>query len=166
MKINIKNDLYKRIISLLCSGICLDLMALKVFKYNVTSSYRNTIVSTGEGVSLYNFLFNKNLFLLDYKVGEIQNLLKFSYVIVWISFVLSVLSLIILIIGLILKKNLFCKIGSILLVSSMMILILTNFSSKTSYITTRNLNVYTVAYLIALLVSIASLFSTLSLKKK
>ncbi len=166
MKISVKDDLYKKIISLLCSVICLALMSLKVFKYNVTSSYRDTVVSTSEGVSLYNFLFNKNLFLLDYKVSEIQSLLKFSYVIVWISFILCILSLITLIIGLILKKNLFCKIGSILLVSSMIILMLTNFSSKTSYITIRNLSVYTIVYLISLLISIASLFSTLSLKKK
>ena len=84
----------------------------------------------------------------------------------WISFVASCVALVLLIYGVFDKKNLFSKIGSISLVFSYAILILLSFDSYSFSRTTKYLSIFTPAYFAVLVISVISLFSTITIKEK
>lgn len=159
-------ELYKKIAIVICDISCMLLMFCKVINYKSVAAYGGTQVGKSLGVSLYNLLFNKNMILGDYAIYKIYDTLKFSCVVMWISFVLSIVSIVLLIVGFVSKKNIYFKVGSILFVFSIIELMLINFCFKKTYITTRSLNVYTYFYLLILLISIGSLSVSLSIKKK
>ena len=160
--------LVKKCIGVGCALVCLLLMFLNVFKYTSSSSLSSgSDITWGKGVSLYSFLFNGDLFVLDTTVLYLRDMFVYSYVVMWISFVLSLLSLIILVYGVFSKKNLFSKIGSIVLVVALGLFITISFDSQVvSSITIKYLNVFTPVYIISVIISVLGLLSTVTLKDK
>jgi len=158
----------KKCIALGCAVICLLLMLFKGIEYTSSSklSSGSDPISWSDTISLYSILFNKDAMVLENNVGYVREVLTFSYIVMWISFVLSIISLGILVYGIFSKKSLFSKIGSTIFVSSFIMLVLVNFDNYEIGITTKYLSVSTPFYLIALLVSIVGLFSTFTIKDK
>ena len=144
-----------------------SLFFLNVFKYTSSSS----VISGGnvtwdEGVSLYNFLFNGDLLVVYDKIEYIREILPFSCVIMWISFIGMLVSLGISIFGIFHKKGWFSKIGNIILMICLSILILISFEVETVVNTSKYLSVITPGYFICLVVGGLGVFSTITLKNK
>ena len=160
--------LIKKCIVVGCAGICLLLMLLNTFKYTSSSSLSGggDSITWSDSFSLYDFLFNGNLTVLDSKVTYLRELFSFSYVVMWISFILSPIALLILSYGIFNKKNLFSKVGSIIIVVSTALLILISFDTHSLGRTTKYLTVFTPFYLIALSLSVISLVTVLSIKEE
>jgi len=160
--------LIKKCIGAGCALICLLLMFFKVFNYTSSSSVLNgDAITWSKGVSLYSFLFNGDLVVLDSPVSYLREMFGYSHVIMWISFVISLLSLGVLVFGIFSKKNLFSKIGSIALVVAMALFITISFDSQPiGDITVKYLSIFTPFYIISLIISVIGLFSTLTLKDK
>lgn len=158
----------KKCISLGCAVICMILMAFKGMEYISSSKLTSGSdpIVWSDTISLYSILFNKDAMVLENNVGYIREVLTFSYVVMWISFVLSVVSLGILVYGVYSKKSLFSKIGSCILTASFILLLLVNFDNYEIGITTKYLSISTPLYLITLLVSIIGLFSIFTIKDK
>ena len=90
----------------------------------------------------------------------------FSYVVMWISFVLQIVSLGFLVYGIFSKKSLFSKIGSVSLLLSYAILILVSFDTYSLGKTIKYLSVFNVLYLIELLLCGISMFFAFTIKGK
>lgn len=157
--------LIRKCIGVGCAVVCLFLMFLNMFKYTSSTSLSsgNDAVTWSEGISLYNFLFNGDKVVLYDSVEYLREIFAFSHVIMWISFIASVLALGALIYGAFSKKILFSKIGSIGLVCAIGILILISFDSYSIVRTTKYLSIFTPVYLISLVISIIGLFSIVTI---
>lgn len=158
----------KKCIGAGCVFVCLLLMLFKVFNYTSSSTIANgEAITWSEGFSLYNFLFNGDLFVLEYNVNYLREVFVYSHVIMWIGFILLVLALGISIYGIFNKKNIFSKIGSITLLAVMALFITISFDShRVSSITVKYISVFNVFYIMALIVSVIGAFSTLTIKDK
>ena len=161
--------LIKKCVGVGCAVVCMILMLFNAINYISSSTLGggNDSITWDDGVSLYGFLFNKDLVVLDSKVEYLQAIFNFSYVIMWISFVLLILALCVSIYGIFCKKNIFSKIGSITLLVAMALLMTISFNShRVSDITVKYISVFSIFYIIALIVSVVGAFSTLTIKDK
>lgn len=157
----------KKCIGAGCAFLCLVLMLFAGFKYVSSSQITSgDSITWDDSFSIYSMLFNGDKVVLDSQIKYLRELFDFSYVIMWISFVLMVISFGILIYGIFSKKNLVSKIGSIVLVASFAILILVSFDDFKIGRTVRYLSIFNPAYLICLSLSFVGLFSTLTIKDK
>lgn len=150
-----------------CALLCLLLMLFNVFTYtSSTSVLSGGDVTWDDGVSLYTMLFNGDSIVVYDKVSYIREILVFSQVVMWISFIGMVGSFCVGAYGVFTKKNLFSKIASISLISSIGILLLINFDVEKIANTSKYLSVLTPFYFICLLVAGLGLLSTLTIKDK
>lgn len=160
--------LIKKCIAAGCALLCTVFILLNIFTYtSSTEMFDGTEYLTwSDGFSMFNFLFNGKANVLDNNVYFIREMFGFSYVIIWISFILLIISLGILIYGIFNKKSLFSKIGSMSLLVSFSILILVNFNTVSLGKTVIYLSVFNVFYLIQVLLCGISVFSTFTIKEK
>ena len=136
--------LIKRGIGTGCALVCLLLMLFNVFTYtSSTAVLSGGDVTWDEGVSLYTMLFNGDSIVVYDKVSYIREILVFSQVIMWIGFIGMIGSFCIGAYGIFTKKNLFSKIASISLISSLAILLLINFDVEKAVNTSKYLTVLT-----------------------
>ena len=156
----------KRNVGVICGLLCLILMFFNVFNYISSTE----IISRGEnliwsdGFSMFNFLFNDKLDVLETNVSLLRKMFPFAHVIVWISYIAQLISFSILIHGAVSKKNLFSKIGAISLVSSVTMLILVSFDVYSLGRTVRYISIFTPFYFIALAISVIGLIAILNIK--
>lgn len=160
--------LIKKCISTGCCLLCLVFMLLNIFTYTSSTEMFNgtEYLTWNDGFSMFNFLFNGNVTVLETNVSFIREMFSFSFVIVWISFVLQIVSLGILVYGIFSKKILFSKIGSTCLLVSYIILILVSFDTYTLGKTVRYLSIFNIFYLIELLFCGISMFCAFTVKEK
>lgn len=76
-----------------------------------------------DGVSLFAFLFNGDYEVLDSKVIFLRDIFNFSHIVMWTSFILLLISIVLLIAGLFLKHEIVSKIGSVLTAVSVSLLL-------------------------------------------
>lgn len=151
-----------------CALLCIVFALLNVFTYTSSSEMFNgtEYLTWSEGFSMFNFLFNGDSTVLETNVSYIRKMFGFSYVIVWISFVLQIISLGILVYGIFSKKNLFSKVGSVVLLVSYVILILVSFDTYSLGKTVKYLSVFNLVYFVELLLCGFSVFCTYTIKGK
>ena len=80
----------KKLIALGCSLLCVLLLFTKMLKYTATTTLiggSDSITMSG-GFSLFNFLFNGDLNVMDTKIKFLREMFSFSHVVMWISFCL------------------------------------------------------------------------------
>lgn len=165
---NLKNTqliTIKKLIAVGCAILCTLLMFTKMFRYTATTTFTSgsdSVTMSGE-FSLVSFLFNENLAIMDSKVEFLREIFAFSYVIMWISFSLCVISLIVLIIGALLKKTLVSKIGGISLMVSIILNVLVSFNRYPSGNTIRYIEFFTIPFVIAMLLGFIVLFLVFSI---
>jgi len=148
------------------SGIvCLLMLFLKFISYTSTSTVSSDIeITWTDNISVFSFLFNKDYEVFDCRVEVLRDIFGFSYVIMWISFILILIGVVTLIVGVFVKKSLISKIGSIIVISSLLLLILIAFDVYKSGITVRYLDVFTWAYPLSVFVGGFGVFNTIILK--
>lgn len=162
---NEKMILVKKLIGLGSAVLCLLLMLIKFIKYTSTS----TLVSGGSltwesNISLYSFLFDKDYESFDGTISILKEAFAYSNVVMWISFVLCVVSVIVLTVGVFVRKGLVSKIGSFILIGAIVILATLIFDKETSANTVRYLNVFTIGYLLLIVTSGLGLMATVTIK--
>jgi hypothetical protein len=158
--------LVKKLIGLGSAVLCLLLMLIKFIKYTSTS----TLVSGGSltwesNISLYSFLFNKDFEAFDGTISVLREAFEYSHVVMWISFILCLVSVAILTAGVFMKKGLLSKIGSFVLMGAIVILATLIFDRETSANTVRYLNVFTIGYLLLIVTSGLGLMATVTIKE-
>ena len=137
-----------------CILVCLLLMLFNVFTYtSSTSVMSGGDVTWNEGVSLYTMLFSGDSIVVYDKVEYIREILTFSCVIMWISFIGMIGAFCLGAYGIFCKRNLFSKIASIVLISSLGILLLVNFGVERVANTSKYLSVLTPFYFVCLILS-------------
>ena len=159
-KVNQSETLIRKGIALVASVVTfvfffLEMIALKSVGKNILTG-KKVVDTKGEKVS--DFLFNSDyeLFRETYSIAN---------TVLWIAFVLVVLSVVALVASLLLKKNgtLVAKIGAGLLVLGLLVMFIINVD-KTDVVVTYYTNV-TVLYFIALALSFVGFASVVTLKK-
>ena len=167
---NLSNEkliLIKKSIGLGCSILCGLLMFLNFITYTSSSSLASgSSITWDDKVSLFNFLFNGDLIVLDARVNVLRDVFTFSYVVMWISFILCLVSVVILTVGVFINKSFFSKLGSSLLLGGLLILSVISFDKYKIGNTIRHLNVFGLGYIFIILVSIVGLSCTFTLDDK
>ena len=159
--------LIKKLIGLGCGVLSLLLMFLNFIKYTSSSSIKSgSAITWHDQTSLFTFLFNGKSALLDSKVYILRDIFSFSHVVMWVSFIICLISIAILIVGVFSKKGLISKIGSYALSTSILLLIIIRFKPYTSGNTIKYLDCFTPIYLLILLISFVGLFATSTLEDK
>ena len=160
--------LIKKSVGCICGLLCLIFMFLNVFKYTSSTSIYGgeDNLTWREGVSVFSFLFTGNKEVLETNVSVLREILSFSYVVTWISFVVQGVSFGVLIYGVFSKKSLFSKIGSVALLVGVVLLLLVNFNVHELGKTIRYLSTFNVIYFICVVLSVLGLFSTFTVKDK
>ena len=159
-KVNQSETLIRKGIALVASVVTfvfffLEMIAFKSVGKNILTGKK--VVDT-TGVKVSDFLFNS-----DYEA--LRETYSTANTVLWIAFVLVVLSVVALVASLLLKKNgsLVAKIGAGLLVLGLLVMFIINVD-KTDVIVTYYTNV-TVLYFIALALSLVGCASVFTLKK-
>lgn len=155
----------KKLIALGCSLLCALLLFTKMLKYTATTTLiggSDSITMSG-GFSLFNFLFNGDLNVMDTKIKFLREMFSFSHVVMWISFCLCMLSIIVLIAGFFAKKSVISKIGSITLTASVIVVAITSFNRFPSGNTIRYIEFFTIPFVLAIILSFVALFVTFSI---
>lgn len=157
----------KKLIGLSSCILCIALMAINFISYTSSSSLNNgDSVVLDDKFSLFSFLFNKNCIVLDSKVLFLRNIFKFSYVIMWISFILTLSSIVVAIIGIAAKKTVLSKIGNYILTFGVIILSLMFFDRYSIGNTVKFLNIFTWQYGLIILVNLIGLYSTMTIYER
>lgn len=159
-KVNQSETLIRKGIALVASVVTfvfffLEMIAFKSVSKNILTGKK--VVDT-TGVKVSDFLFNS-----DYEL--FRETYSTANTVLWIAFVLVVLSVVALVASLLLKKNgtLVAKIGAGLLVLGLLVMFIINVD-KTDVVVTYYTNV-TVLYFIALALSFVGFASVVTLKK-
>ena len=159
-KVNQSETLIRKGIALVASVVTfvfffLEMIAFKSVGKNILTGKK--VVDT-TGVKVSDFLFNS-----DYEL--FRETYSTANTVLWIAFVLVVLSVVALVASLLLKKNgtLVAKIGAGLLVLGLLVMFIINVD-KTDVVVTYYTNV-TVLYFIALALSFVGFASVVTLKK-
>lgn len=164
---NQKLLLLKKVVGAACALLCLLFMLFNVFNYTSSTSLASgENLTWSEGFSMINFLFNGKKDVLETTISILREVFSFSFVIVWVSFVLQIVALGILIYGIFNRKSLFSKIGSITLVVSLALLILVSFETYSLGKTVRYLSIFTPFYFISLAISIVGLIGIFNIKNR
>lgn len=160
--------LIKKCISAGCALLCVLFMLFNLFTYTSSTEMLSgtEYLTWTDGFSMFSFLFNGKQRVLETNITLIREIFSFSYVVVWISFILQILSLGILIYGIFSKKSLFSKIGSVSLLASYAILILISFDTYSLGRTIRYLSVFNLFYFLELVLCGMSVFSSFTIKTK
>ena len=163
----IKLVLVKKLIGLGSAIVCFLLMLLKFVKYTSTSKLSSgSSITWDDGVSLFNFLFDKDYEVFDGNVTILRDAFGYSYVIMWVSFVLCLTSIILLTVGFFLKKGIVSKIGSFVLIGAIVLLFTVVFDKECSGNTVRYLNIFTLIYGLIVLIGVVGLAATITLNDK
>lgn len=157
----------KKIIGLCSALLCLLMLFLNFIDYTSSS----TLLSGGNitkssSVSLFNFIFNKDHKVFDGNISILREVFKYSYVIMWISFILILVSIIIFLFGYFYKKSLLSKIGSFVLLAGIILLGTMFFDKYSVGNTVRYLNVFTLEYCLCLFVCVFGLVTSFNLDNK
>ena len=153
-------------------GLCSAVLCFLMFLFNFIDYTSTTTLSSGGnitgsgGVSMFSFLFNENKDVFDGTVGILRDVFTYSYVIMWISFILVAASIIVLGIGFIYKKTLISKIGSGVLAGGVVLLITMIFDTYKIGNTVRYLNVFTWIYVLMLFICVMGLLSIFTIDDK
>lgn len=159
--------LIKKLIGLGSGILCILLMLVNFITYTSSSSLASgTSITWDDKVSLFSFLFNGDLEVLDAKVSVLRDVFTFSYVIMWVSFILCLVSIIVLTVGVFMKKSVISKIGNGLLLGAILILSFVSFNKYDAGNTIRYLNVFGWGYIFIILISIVGIGSTFTLEDK
>jgi hypothetical protein len=167
---NISGDkliLIKKLVGLGSSILCLILMLLRFINYTSTSTLNSgSSITWDDGVSLFSFLFDEKYAVFDGTVAILREAFGYSYVIMWISFVLCLISIILLVVGVFIKKGIVSKIGSFMLVGAIILLFTIIFDREVSGNTIRYLNIFSFGYVLIVLSCSIGTVSTITLKDK
>lgn len=160
--------LMKKCVAAGCALLCMVFMLFNVFTFTSSTTFSNgeDVYSESGGFSMFGFLLGNESTSLGMSFSVLRELFSFSYVIVWISFVLQVIALGILIYGVFSKKSWLSKIGSICLLVSYGILILVSFDTYPLGRTVKYLSIFNVWYFIEIMLCSISAFSTFTIKEK
>ena len=157
--------LFKKLIGLGSAVLCLVLMFIRFIKYTSTSTtLSGSSITFDENLSLYEFLFNKDYIVFDGNVGILRDAFGYSHVIMWLVFILCLISVVTLTVGVFMKKSLFSKIGNCILLGAFIVLITMIFDKESSANTVRYLNVFTWGYGLLVIASGLGFMSTITLK--
>lgn len=166
-KLNNKQMLIRKLVSLGCAVVCVLLMMVNFISYTSSSSLiGGGAVTWNNKVSLFNFLFNGDKVVMDAEVSVLRDVFGFAYVIMWISFILFVASIVLLTIGVFMKKTLISKLGSCILFGGLLLLCLISFDKYEFGNTIKYMDVFTLMYGVIVLVSVGGLVSSLTLDNK
>ena len=159
--------LIKKLIGVGSGVLCILLMFINFITYTSSSSLASgSSITWDDKVSLFNFLFNGNLEVLDAKVSVLRDVFTFSYVVMWFSFVLCLVSVIVLVVGIFMKKSLISKVGSSMLLGAILLLTIISFNKYEVGNTIRYLNVFGWSYVLITLISIVGMAATFTVKDK
>ena len=157
----------KKLIGLGSAFLCLLMMLFNFIEYTSSSSLLSGgTITESEGVSLINFLFNKNHEVFDGNVEILRDVFGYSYVVMWIVFILSIVSVILLAIGFFMKQGMISKIGSSVSLGTVVLLMTLTFNRYSIGSTVRYLDVFTWIYGIIVIISGIGFVSTITLKDK
>lgn len=160
--------LIKKCVAAGCALLCMILMLFNILSYTSSTEIANSgeHLTWKDDFSVFSFLFNAKVDVLETNISVLRNLFPFSYVIVWVSYIVQTISFYILVYGIFNVKNLFSRIGAISLLSSIGLLLLVSFDVDILGKTIRYLSVFTPFYFIALIISVIGLISVLNIKNK
>lgn len=160
-----KNVLIRKLIGLGSAILCLLLMFFKFINYTSMSEVTNSSsIVWDDGMSLFSFLFSNKTEVLSIPVSRLREIFVYSNVIMWISFVLVCISIVILSGGIFLKKNIISKVGSLVLVSAIVLLFTISFDRYSIGNTVAYLDLFTVGFWFMAIISAIGLYSTSTLK--
>lgn len=159
--------LIKKLIGLGSAILCVLLMLFKFIKYTSSSLLLSGgSITWSAKTSLFTFLFNGDYTLLDGRISTLRDVFPFSYVVMWMTFIISLISIVILSVGIFTKKNLVSKIGSYALIAGILLLTLLSFNRYEASKTLRYLDCFSPTYLLILFISFIGVLSTHTLKDK
>lgn len=157
--------LIKKLIGLGSCVLCLIFLLIPFIKYTSTSTLASGgSITYDDGVSLYNFLFNKSYKVFDGNLGILRDAFSYSYVAGWIGFILSLCSLVLFVLGVFMKKGFLSKIGGYVLGTSIVVLATLIFDREASGNTVRYLNVVTWGYGLLVVTGGLGVLATVTLK--
>lgn len=160
-----KNVLIRKLIGLGSAILCLLLMFLKFINYTSISEVTNSnSIIWDDGISLFSLLFSDKAEVLATPVSYLREIFVYGNVIMWISFILVCISIIVLGGGIFFKKSIASKVGSIILVSSMVLLFTVSFDKYHIGNTVMYLDVFTWGFWLMVIISAIGLYSTSTLK--
>lgn len=159
--------LIRKLIGLGSAVLCFLLMFLKFINFTSTSTVNSSSsITWDEGFSLFNFLFNGKMEVLAMPITYLREIFGYSYVVMWIVFSLVLISICILTVGIFTKKNIVSKIGSCVLVSSLVLLFTISFDRYSIGNTAMYLDMFTWGFWLIAIISAVGLYSTIMLKDK
>jgi len=157
----------KKLVGVGSAVLCLLMMMFNFIDYTSTSSIATGgDITWSDSFSLFSFLFNGNKEVIDCNISVLRDVFTFSYVIVWISAVLCLASIIISLVGVFSKKNIFSKMGGYISIVSALILILITFNRYSAGNTIRYLDVFNWIYAIIIFVTILGTVCVVSIDEK
>ena len=157
--------LIRKLIGLGSAVLCLLLMFFKFINYTSMSEVTNSSsIVWDEGISLFSFLFSSKVEVLAIPVFRLREIFAYSNVIMWISFVLVCISIVIASSGIFFKKNIISKVGSIVLVSALVLMFTISFDRYTIGNTVAYLDIFTLGFWLMTIISAVGLYSTITLK--
>ena len=160
--------LIKKCIGLAGSVFCLFLMMFNFIKYtSSTTLISGSDITFYSNVSLTKFLFNGEYAVFDGNINILRDVFGYSHVLLWIVFILSIISIVTLVCGIFVKKSLISKIGSCVSLGSVLLLLTLAFD-RYSYgnNTVRYLDIFTLIYGLMILFSVLGFISVITLEDK